>query len=252
MISIPWLDSVRPLKNSRILEIGCGHGASTISLAEQGAIVTAIDIDNDSIKLAKKSCEIYGLNVDFHQINGSDAASYFTKEKFDIIIFWAVLEHMTIEERMKAINGTFNMLNADGLWCVIGTPNRLHYFDTHTSQLPFFQWLPDELALRYAHISKRKGFSSSFSEISNNPEQLISLYRWGRGVSYHEIELSLKPLNDLSIISSLKTYSIERNKILKVILKPFLYSSYETYLHKQYPKINRCFFEPSLNFIIKK
>src|ERR671927_1340389 len=36
---IPWLDEVKPLQGTSILEIGCGTGASTVALAEQGAAV---------------------------------------------------------------------------------------------------------------------------------------------------------------------------------------------------------------------
>src|SRR2546426_10445367 len=36
---VPWLDDARPLGGSSILEIGCGTGASTVALAEQGATV---------------------------------------------------------------------------------------------------------------------------------------------------------------------------------------------------------------------
>ena len=46
---IPWLESARTLSGARILEIGCGTGASTVALAEQGANVTAIDIDEESL-----------------------------------------------------------------------------------------------------------------------------------------------------------------------------------------------------------
>jgi 2-polyprenyl-3-methyl-5-hydroxy-6-metoxy-1,4-benzoquinol methylase len=40
---IPLLNSLLPLKDAAILEIGCGTGASTTSLAEQGAQVTGVD-----------------------------------------------------------------------------------------------------------------------------------------------------------------------------------------------------------------
>ena len=40
---IPWLDRTRPLRGSRILEVGCGRGASTVALAEQGAELIALD-----------------------------------------------------------------------------------------------------------------------------------------------------------------------------------------------------------------
>src|ERR1051325_2899198 len=41
---VPWLDEVRPLQGTSILEIGCGTGASTVALAEQGAEVSGGDV----------------------------------------------------------------------------------------------------------------------------------------------------------------------------------------------------------------
>ena len=34
------------------------------------------------------------------------------------------------------------MLAPGGLWAVVETPNRLHYFDDHSAKLPFHHWLP--------------------------------------------------------------------------------------------------------------
>src|SRR5207247_8303248 len=42
---IPWLDDVRPLAGASVLEIGCGTGSSTLALAEQLAVVTAVEFD---------------------------------------------------------------------------------------------------------------------------------------------------------------------------------------------------------------
>ena len=46
-VIVPWLEHARPLAGARILEIGCGMGASTVALAEQGAEVIGVDIDED-------------------------------------------------------------------------------------------------------------------------------------------------------------------------------------------------------------
>jgi len=65
-LKIPWLDDVKKLEGSNILEIGCGTGVSSVALAEQGANVTAIDIDSLALIDAKNRCDIYGVNVNFH------------------------------------------------------------------------------------------------------------------------------------------------------------------------------------------
>src|SRR5271154_1703914 len=46
---VPWLNAMRALDGIRILEVGCGSGSSTVALAEQGAIVTGIDVDTGSL-----------------------------------------------------------------------------------------------------------------------------------------------------------------------------------------------------------
>jgi 2-polyprenyl-3-methyl-5-hydroxy-6-metoxy-1,4-benzoquinol methylase len=70
---IPWLNTLRPLKGSEILEIGCGTGTSTVALAEQGARVTAVEVDARSLRVAKERCHLYGLEtVTFHDMNAQD------------------------------------------------------------------------------------------------------------------------------------------------------------------------------------
>lgn len=251
-VSIPWLDSVRPIRNARILEIGCGQGTSTVALAEQGAKVTAIDLDDTLLQAAKTRCKIYGLNVDFHQLNATEVLQFFSGIEFDIIIFWAVLEHMTLSERMLAMKDTYDMLPDGGLWCIIGTPNRLHYFDSHTSGLPFFHWLPDDLAILYSKKSRRLEYSDCFNKSEFNSEDINLFNRWGRGVSYHEIELAIKPLHELNIISTLQSFTEKKGLISNLITKIANRSQYEILLRRKFPDINPCFFQPYLNLIIKK
>ncbi|GAI97568.1 unnamed protein product, partial [marine sediment metagenome] len=138
---IPWLDYVKPLKNSNILEIGSGTGCSTITLAEQGANVIALDIDQNALNVAKERCKIFDLDVDFFNINATEVQKKFSRNHFDFIIFYASLEHMTLEERISSMKTTYDILPYGGLWSIIETPNRLWYYDSHTSLLPFFSWL---------------------------------------------------------------------------------------------------------------
>ena len=65
---------------------------------------------------------------------------------------------MVHEERLQAIADTWTMLRPGDLWCVIETPNRLWHTDTHTALLPFYHWLPDDLAFKYARFSQRTNF----------------------------------------------------------------------------------------------
>lgn len=97
---IPSIDSSKRLKNTCILEIGCGTGSSTVALAEQGAKVTAIDIDDNSIIVAKERCVLYGLHADFLVQDAARINKNNFSSRFDIIIYYVTLEHLTNSERL--------------------------------------------------------------------------------------------------------------------------------------------------------
>ena len=184
----PWLESIRPIKNSKILEIGCGTGAFTVSLCEQGANVTAIDLDEKSMETARKRLSIYGLRAEIVKLNAVDIKTRF-RGGFDFIIYSASMEHMTYTERIQTIKAAYEMLGDNQYIVLVGIPNRLWHTDAHTSLEPFFHWLPDELAMDYAKFTSRKGFNNGFDKDSE--DDLLRFARWGRGVSYHEFEVAV-------------------------------------------------------------
>ncbi len=247
---IPWLNDTRSLNGSKILEIGCGTGCSTVALAEQGAIVTAVDILEPSLVVAKDRCDVYGLSADFHCANATEVHKIFKGHHFDYILFFANLEHMTHDERMIAMKNTWDMLSPGSLWCVIETPNRLWYEDSHTSQLPFYHWLPDDLAFAYSRFSPRKGFSDLYRDFTADSK--LDFLRRGRGVSYHEFELTMKRAEELDIISSLPLFLRDHNLLRKVLGPLRADSRFESFLVRSGPKIHRGFYQRNLDLIIRK
>jgi S-adenosylmethionine-dependent methyltransferase len=180
--TIPWINSLISFEQSKILEIGCGTGCTTVALAEQGCELTSIDVNDVHIEVAKKRCELYDLSANILAMNATCINEI--NEKFDVIIFSASLEHMTYEERLISIKSAWNMLNKDGFLVVIETPNRLYYFDAHSSLLPFYHWLPDQIAMQYSRFSPRE-------LCVNNSSNEMKFMRFGRGVSFHEFEIAL-------------------------------------------------------------
>jgi S-adenosylmethionine-dependent methyltransferase len=110
---IPWLEGICSLKDLAVLEIGCGTGCSTVALCEQGAKVTAIDINNYHIELAKKRLDLYDLKANFKVVNAAEIDSTFPQQ-FKMVIFFASLEHMTYLERIHAIRGAYNVIDNGG------------------------------------------------------------------------------------------------------------------------------------------
>lgn len=242
-VFIPWLNSVKSLRGLKLLEVGCGTGCSTVALLEQGADVTAVDVNAGNLEMARERCRLYGLgDPKFICMNATEIRGH--HGQFDLIIFFATLEHLTLTERMQAMRETWNMLPRGGLWAVIETPNRLWWLDDHTSGLPFYHWLPDELAMQYADRSERP----FMHDYTRKPDPL-DFARRGRGVSYHEFELTMG--EDWQVESALWLYLRRRNLAyrMKWLLGGRRYASM---LRRHGPRIHDGFYQPYLDLVIRR
>ncbi len=194
---VPWVARQMDLAGTTIVEIGCGPGSSTAAFAHFAGKIYGYDIDGKSIDAARKRAVILGQdNAEFFLVTPEELLPAIVRrhaaEKVDIFLLFAVLEHMTIEERHGALEACWEMLRDGGLLVICETPNLLQYFDFHTSVLPFFHMLPSDLCARYAVKSSRAGFNQDFSSAALRPEEVgLKMSRWGRGVSYHDFELAI-------------------------------------------------------------
>jgi S-adenosylmethionine-dependent methyltransferase len=247
---IPWLNSERSLRGARILEIGCGTGSSTVAFAEQGAEVTAVDIDEPAVRVARDRCEAYGLQASFSILNAMESAQRFSDQRFDFIIFYASLEHMTHQERLAAMKSTWDLLEKGSLWCVIEAPNRLWHTDVHTSLLPFFNWLPNDLAFEYSRFSPRESLRDRFREHGEKAD--LDFLRLGRGVSYHEFDLAIRPSQGLDVRSSMLGFLRRHSLLWRAKARIDGDLRYESFLASIGPPIHRGFFQARLDLIIKK
>lgn len=243
---VPWFESVRPLRTARVLEIGCGTGSSVVALAERGAHVIGVDLNEGSLQVAHKRCALHGVSAELHVANATDVAELFTNTSFDIIIFYAALEHMVHEERLQAIADTWAMLRPGDLWCVVETPNRLWYTDRHTAWLPFYHWLPDELAFKYARFSERPNFRECYNEAT--PERLLHFRRRGRGVSFHEFHVALGTFDAFEVVSYKNDFLAQ----LGWLPKDAMSDSYVTLLSELVPDVHVAFLQEHLDVILRK
>jgi S-adenosylmethionine-dependent methyltransferase len=248
---IPWLAAARPLAGCRILEIGCGTGASTVALVEQGCEVLGVDVNESNLDAARERCRIYGLEARFLCTNATELHEHVQPGAFDMIIFFATLEHLTHAERIAAMRDSWTLLQPGGLWCVVETPNRLWWFDGHTACLPFFHWLPDDLALDYAPHSDRT-FMKSYARAGRDAAVRLDFARRGRGVSYHEFDLALGPSASLNVISALSLHLRERSLAIRARWQFSKARRFEAFLRAHGPKIHPCFYQPDLDIIIRK
>ena len=250
---IPWIDNTIRLHGARVLEIGCGTGASTVALAEQGAEVIATDVHEGSLRAARDRLSLYGLDVDLSCSNAEDTFKSLRGARFDVVAFLAVLEHMTLQERLQALHAAWKLLPSGGCLVVQETPNRLWYFDVHTAQDYFFLWLPDDLAIRYAARTPRERYNRAFQNVNYELDSTkVEFARWGRGVSYHDFEMALDlPAHELPVVSCLELF-VRNTTGAERLGRRTLPRRFEAMLSEMSPRVHRGFCLPYLDLIFRK
>ena len=80
-----------PLKDIKILDIGCGGGLLSEPLSRLGATVTGIDASDRNIQIAKMHLKKSKLNIDYHC---SSPEKFAAKEEFDVVLNMEIVEHV--------------------------------------------------------------------------------------------------------------------------------------------------------------
>jgi len=80
-----------PLKDIKILDIGCGGGLLSEPLSRLGATVTGIDASERNIKIAKMHLKKSKLDINYYC---SSPESFEAKEKFDVVLNMEIVEHV--------------------------------------------------------------------------------------------------------------------------------------------------------------
>jgi 2-polyprenyl-6-hydroxyphenyl methylase / 3-demethylubiquinone-9 3-methyltransferase len=81
------------LAEKKILDIGCGGGILSESMAARGAHVTGIDLADKPLKVAKLHLLESGQHVDYQLISAEDLAQQ-KPHQFDVVTCMEMLEHV--------------------------------------------------------------------------------------------------------------------------------------------------------------
>lgn len=85
-----------------VLEIGCGIGTDTMNFARAGASVTAVDLSDASLALARQRAEIYGLSnrINFVRADAEELSRYVAAKPYDLVYSFGVIHHSPHPERI--------------------------------------------------------------------------------------------------------------------------------------------------------
>ncbi len=110
-LRLNWIQSLTPLKGLKVLDVGCGGGILSESMARAGASVTGIDMGEKAIQVAKLHLLESDVSVDYHQVPverfADDHAS-----SFDVVTCMEMLEH--VPDPASIINACANLVKPGG------------------------------------------------------------------------------------------------------------------------------------------
>jgi len=100
-LRLQYINQIAPLENKEILDIGCGGGILSESMAKLGGKVTGIDLGEAPLEVAKLHLLESGQAVDYQQISAEELAEQ-QPQKYDIITCMEMLEHVPVPSSVIA------------------------------------------------------------------------------------------------------------------------------------------------------
>jgi 2-polyprenyl-6-hydroxyphenyl methylase/3-demethylubiquinone-9 3-methyltransferase len=106
-----WIDNIAPVAEKKVLDVGCGGGILSESLAQRGADVTGIDMGDAPLGVAKLHQLESGLSINYQKSTAEDFAKNH-ENTFDIVTCLEMLEH--VPDPSSVINACAKMVKPGG------------------------------------------------------------------------------------------------------------------------------------------
>jgi 2-polyprenyl-6-hydroxyphenyl methylase/3-demethylubiquinone-9 3-methyltransferase len=92
-LRLDWIDQHAQLAGKRVIDVGCGGGILSESMADKGAEVTGIDLGEKALKVAKLHLLESGAQVDYRLVAVEELAKQ-QSGHYDVVTCMEMLEHV--------------------------------------------------------------------------------------------------------------------------------------------------------------
>ena len=120
-LRLDWLDAHARIAGTRVLDVGCGGGILSDSMARRGADVLGIDLATKPLKVAQlHALEAGTQNVDYREI-AAEALAAEVPGRFDAVTCMEMLEH--VPDPSSIVQACSTLVKPGG-WVFFSTINR--------------------------------------------------------------------------------------------------------------------------------
>jgi 2-polyprenyl-6-hydroxyphenyl methylase / 3-demethylubiquinone-9 3-methyltransferase len=120
-LRLGWIDGQVSLAGKRVLDIGCGGGILSDSMARKGADVTGIDLSSKALKVAQlHALEAGTQNVSYREVS-AEALAQEQPASFDVVTCMEMLEH--VPDPASVVRACATLVKPGG-WVFFSTINR--------------------------------------------------------------------------------------------------------------------------------
>lgn len=120
-LRLAWIDAQVPLAGKRVLDVGCGGGILSDSMARKGAQVTGIDLSVKALRVAQlHALEAGTPGVEYREVSAEDLAAE-QPASFDVVTCMEMLEH--VPDPSSVVRACCTLVKPGG-WVFFSTINR--------------------------------------------------------------------------------------------------------------------------------
>jgi len=120
-LRLDWINALAPLQGRQVLDIGCGGGILSDSMARKGAQVTGIDLSTKALKVAQlHALEAGTPNVQYREVSAETFAAE-QPGSFDVVTCMEMLEH--VPDPASVVRACATLVKPGG-WVFFSTLNR--------------------------------------------------------------------------------------------------------------------------------